>query len=252
MNLDTQKIFVALHEARKLPSTPAEDMEALISAAHAIHFIELGGHGYNFEDYLAGIQNTTAPALRTFATWEEANIWLKQDPLPPRAVTLLIGGARHSVAYCLDSGLPMPLRLPTVEELARLDGPAAQGRFGNILLALHEARDHLGAAQHREALACAEVALHYIQESGLSDDFAELLADTTSAPIPPVRSFATRDEADTWLKNHPRPPHGGWVRIGQERYSVGYWRESDRRVLLRVPAQEELKKTDGTAGGEEN
>jgi len=234
MSLDTHKLFVALHEARQLPSASPEDVEALVSAAYAIHFIELSGHEYNFEDYLAGFN------------------WPKNHPRPSQTTPLLMGGAHYCVAYSLDSGLPTLLRLPTAEALARLDEPTAQGRFGRILLTLHKARECLVSfPQHVEALTSAEVALHYIQESGLSDSFAEYLADTSSVPISPVRSFATRDEADTWLKNHPRPPHGGWVLIGQDRYSVGYWRESGRRVLLRVPTEEELKRVDDMKGEEE-
>lgn len=242
MSLDTSKLFAALHEARQLPSISAETVEALVSASHAIHFIELGGHEYNFEDYLTLFNTPSAPALRCFATREQAIQWLREHLASPRTATpVLIAGARYCVAYSLDSGLPTPLRIPTAEELKELDGPAAQGRFGRILLALHEARERPDSnPQHEEALTPAEVALHYIQESGLSDSFAEYLEQSSNIPIPAIRSFASREEADAWLENHPRPPHGGWVLIGQERYSVGYWRESGRRILLRVPTQEEL------------
>ncbi|WNG43351.1 hypothetical protein F0U60_04010 [Archangium minus] len=238
MSLDTSTLFTALHQARQRPGISAEDVAALVSAAHAIHFIELGGHEYNFEDYLTVFNAPAAPPIRSFATLDEASTWLKEHPITPRVATpLLIARARYCVAYSLESGLPTPLRIPTAEELKKLDSPMS--------LALHEARKHLGAVpEHEEALISIEVALQFIQESGLSNDFAGYLAEASNVPIPPIRSFTSLEEADTWLKNHPRPPHGGWVRIGQDRYSVGYWRESGRRVLLRVPTQEELNKAD--------
>ncbi len=59
-------------------------------------------------------------------------------------------------------------------------------------------------------------------------------------PPSPLCSFSTREEADAWLKNHPSPPHGASVRVGKEELSVGYWRESGLRTLLRFPESQDL------------
>jgi hypothetical protein len=71
--------------------------------------------------------------------------------------------------------------------------------------------------------------------------FESFLGSVDSRALPrSLCSFGTRQEADTWLSAHPRPPHGAQVEIAGERYSVGYSRDSGLRVLVRLPSQEEL------------
>ncbi|PTL80811.1 hypothetical protein [Vitiosangium sp. GDMCC 1.1324] len=82
-------------------------------------------------------------------------------------------------------------------------------------------------------------------ESGQLHSFERFLGNVDSEePTLPLCSFGTRQEADTWLSAHPRPPHGARVEIAGQSYSVGYSRDSGLRVLVRRPPLEELKRTE--------
>jgi hypothetical protein len=84
----------------------------------------------------------------------------------------------------------------------------------------------------------ALLSIHFILESAQSPLFEDFLGNFDSeSPCPPLCSFGTRHEADTWLNAHPRPPHGARVAIAGQRYSVGYSRDSELRVLVRGPTE---------------
>lgn len=88
--------------------------------------------------------------------------------------------------------------------------------------------------QAMEGLHCAALALHFIRETGCARDFARFLTHIDE-PLPPLCSFATREEADSWLGKHPRPPHGASVQIGAEVLTAGYQRDRDQRLLVLFP-----------------
>ena len=113
--------------------------------------------------------------------------------------------------------------------------------FDKTLVWLHEVEQRTETHEELDALKTAKIALHFIQAIGESYGFEDYLRNFNSkAPLDPLLSFATRQEADKWLKDHPAPPHGAVVRIAESRYSVGFDRKSGLRVLVRIPPTEEL------------
>ena len=77
-------------------------------------------------------------------------------------------------------------------------------------------------------------ALHFIASTGQHRAFSEYL-EHVEAGAPPyvMASFATREEAETWLRNHPNPPDSAHVLIANGYLDVFYDRETNRRRLLR-------------------
>jgi hypothetical protein len=106
--------------------------------------------------------------------------------------------------------------------------------------ALDQARAVLDSSpEELEALQSAALALHFIHAAGCAREFEHFLAHFDEH-LPLLCSFSTRDEAEAWLKNHPSPPDGATVQVGEEQLTVGYWPRSGRRVLLRVPKNDAL------------
>lgn len=113
--------------------------------------------------------------------------------------------------------------------------------FDKTLILLHKVEQRGGSQEELEALKTAKIALHFIQAIGESYGFEDYLQNFASKePLAPLLSFGKREEADSWLKNHPAPPHGAVICIADARYSVGFDRKSGLRVLVRIPADEEL------------
>ena len=87
-------------------------------------------------------------------------------------------------------------------------------------------------------LAAAE-ALRFINTTGQHYDFEDYRKDLESeGPAQVIAAFATREEAEDWLKNNPKPPHTASVLIADEYYTVYYSRERNLRRLLYNPTLE--------------
>ena len=87
-----------------------------------------------------------------------------------------------------------------------------------------------------ESLRAARIAFEFVmamgEDHGFADSRSTLFASTAT---PPRQSFATREEADTWLATQPQPPLPAVVAIGGARYFLGYHRLKQQRVLIRLP-----------------
>jgi hypothetical protein len=111
---------------------------------------------------------------------------------------------------------------------------------------IFEAMDLLGrihestpSPKERELLLAAAEALRFIQTTGQQYDFEDYReALRTEGPEMVIAAFATREEAEEWLKNHPKPPHLASVLVADEYHTVGYARESNLRRLLHTPSVE--------------
>jgi len=75
------------------------------------------------------------------------------------------------------------------------------------------------------------------EDHGFKEYLETLRSSRTS---PPLLSFSTREEAESWLAKQPEPPPPAVVAIGRDLYSVGYNRRHRLRVLLRIPMPQEL------------
>jgi hypothetical protein len=234
---EVARIVGPLRKAQEFLGNSPEAAEALLPAVNVPFFILGSGHAHNFEDYVAGFRGTVLPVLGDFASREEFNAWLQAHAVPPPRGALEIAGERYTLGSSRESGQPLLLRLPRVEDLRRPGSAQEQGR---LWLALDRAKEVLGASpEDMDALHSAALALHFVQEAGCAREFVHFL-EHFDEHRPPLCSFATREEADTWLKSHPSPPHGATVQVGEDELTVGYWPESGLRVLLRFPKDEEL------------
>ncbi len=238
MNRDElDRMVGALRKAQELLCGSPEVATALLPALNVSYFIMESGHAHNFEDYLAAFRGAPLAFLGVFSSREELDDWLKTHSAPPPRGTVEVADERYTLGYSRVRGKPLLLRLPPIADLRRPGGTTGQER---LWLALDQAHAVLSSAsEDLQGLDAAMLALHFLQEAGCVGEFEQFLAHFDE-PSPPLCSFSTREEADAWLKNHPSPPDGATVQVGEDEFTVGYWPKSGRRVLLHFPKYEAL------------
>ncbi|OJH37413.1 hypothetical protein BON30_29470 [Cystobacter ferrugineus] len=235
MSLDVDRVVGAIRKAQDALGASSELAEALLPALN-VSYVLLDGHGQNFEDYLAAFTGISLPSLGSFSSREEFDAWLKTHSEPPPSGSLRIARERYTLGYSRASGEPLLLLLPRIEDLWRPGGEEGRERLWRALDEAHSALS--SSPDDLEGLHSAALALHFIREAGCTRDFARFLAHLDE-PLPLLCSFATREEAESWLRKHPRPPHGASVQVGGEMLTVGYQRERDQRLLVCFPKNEE-------------
>jgi hypothetical protein len=240
MRADIEKICADIQEVETRLASP-EDREPYRAAALALTFIQYSGHLCNFEDYLDCLGRVVAVSgLFTFETRQEAEAWLRSHSAPERAAMVVIASIRYSVAYSPQSGARFLIRTPPWEELSSVRRTTSPD-MDRSLAALYSARERTGSPELTRSINTAVAALHFIWEGGLVSDFEDYLRRCKKdVPLPALRTFSTREEAEAWLNEHPRPPHFAPVEIAGQRYSVGYSRDRGIRALVRSPRREEL------------
>lgn len=232
---ELDKMVGAVRKAQEFLSGAPEAAEALLPALNVSYFIMESGHAHNFEDYLAAFRGASLPFLGAFPSREELDAWLKTHSVPPPRGAFEMASERYTLGYSRVRGQPLLLRLPSAANLRRPGGGEGQQR---LWLALDQAYAALSSSsEDLEGLHSAALALHFIQEAGCAKEFEHFLAHFDE-PTPPLCSFGTREEAEAWLKNHPSPPDGATVQVGEDELTVGYWPRSGRRALLHFPKYE--------------
>jgi hypothetical protein len=99
----------------------------------------------------------------------------------------------------------------------------------NLLGLIHEKTE---SAEEKELLLTAADALWFIDITGQQYEFDDYRQEfRTEGPEMVIASFATREEAEAWLKNHPRPPYMANVLIADQYHDVMYDRDSNFRKL---------------------
>ncbi|WP_375770266.1 head protein [Archangium gephyra] len=89
------------------------------------------------------------------------------------------------------------------------------------------------SVEERELLFTAVDALRFIETTGQQYEFNDYRQDLmTEGPAMVIASFATREEAEAWLKNHPKPPRRAAVLIADEYHTVYYRRDTNDRRLV--------------------
>jgi hypothetical protein len=106
-----------------------------------------------------------------------------------------------------------------------------QGLLGRTLKSTQSPRE-------RELFSVAAAALRFISETGSIYPFEDYLQRRGEAPPYAVASFKTREEADSWLQQHPEPPHGAFVLVADSYHIVMYVRELNDRRLFPHPILE--------------
>ena len=95
-----------------------------------------------------------------------------------------------------------------------------------------------------EALRVAAVALFYVRETQKLDDYREFFRSFYTPAIDYIvvaQTFATREEADTWLASG-KATEGDLVRISGQGFQVMSVRKGAGLRLVRMPLPEELMK----------
>jgi len=88
------------------------------------------------------------------------------------------------------------------------------------------------STEEKERLQFASDAIRFIYATGLTYDFEDYRASLdVDAPPPVIASFNTREEADTWMRNHPNPPHHANVLVSGEYYYASYSRKHNHRSI---------------------
>lgn len=106
----------------------------------------------------------------------------------------------------------------------------------NLLGLIHEKTE---SAEEKELLLTAADALQFIETTGQQYEFNDYRQDLrTEGPEMVLASFATREEAEVWLKNHPKPPRRAAVLIADEYHSIYSWRDTNDRKINYSPTLE--------------
>jgi hypothetical protein len=251
-----QRTLALLHGVERHASTP-EEHDALANSRHVLHFIRERNEAGEFEASLNRFSTGPRSPALSFTTKEDAEAWLQAHPAPPHGALMKAGEALYQVAYSRELGSRKLLPLPPQEEWARMEAseeeadeeprtlnPSHDTRFNvfdlfeKTCLHLHELEQRMSSPEELDALRTAKLAFHFVMNVGESlglEAYLETLEASMSSP--PVLSFATRQEADSWLAQQPEPPPPAVVAIGSGLYSVGYNRRRGGRVLLRIPTQ---------------
>ena len=243
MSLDIDAACGVLQKLQeRIGSPPGTD--PIKTAAIALHFIWGRGHLHNFEDYLDCFRLGDSPPPSSFETREQAEASLQQPMDPRSAHSVAIQGTRYCVGYSPEHGVRFLVRIPERDRLTTTIQPSPP-LISETLGVLRQARAHARTPEDKESVDIALLAIHFLLESNQSSHFERFLGifDSTIAE-PPLCTFSSRKEADTWLNAHPRPPHGAGVDIAGQHYSVGYARDVELRVLVRRPTLEELGLTE--------
>nr|QKW93596.1 hypothetical protein [Archangium sp.] len=109
---------------------------------------------------------------------------------------------------------------------------------------LREVERHASTSGQFDALKASRATLHFIAGRGETGEFKAFVESFDTAPVTPLLSFTTKAEADTWLREHPAPPHGALIRAANDFYTVVDARALHHRKLLRLPSPEEVTHTD--------
>lgn len=90
------------------------------------------------------------------------------------------------------------------------------------------------STEEKERLQFARDALWFILTTGLTYDFEDYRASLdVDAPPPVIASFNTREEAETWMRDHPNPPDHANVLISGEYHYAAYSRKHNDRTIRR-------------------
>jgi hypothetical protein len=264
MNSDLIKTTLTLlHEVERHVST-SDQSDALEASRITLYFILGRGEAGEFKEFLASFDTAPVTPLLSFTTQEEAETWLRNHPAPPHGALIRAADDFYTVVDARALNHRKLLRLPSPEELSRMDEageepeqeveeapeppkPGAGTRFSLFRLYertcydLHEMEKRMTSPEELAAIRTAKISFDFVMRMGEEYGFEAYLESLRSARTsPPFESFASREEADTWVATQPEPPPPSVVSIGSELYSVGYNRRRRLRLLIRIPTQREL------------
>jgi hypothetical protein len=250
-----------LQRVEQHASTP-EQLEALKNSKLTLHLILGRGESGEFAEFLKSRGQSYPPPFLSFTTKEEADAWLRNHPAPPHGATIEAAGESYTVAYRREPDFRKLLPLPSKEEMAQLEATEEEGEaeeevpppspshgtridffdcYKRTLFYLYELEQPPSSPEELMAIWTAKIAFDFIGYVGEWHGFEEYM-ESIRAPrnSRPLQSFATREDADSWLEHQPEPLPPAVVAIGSELFSVGYNRRRGLRLLIRIPPQQEL------------
>lgn len=256
-----QRTLAVLRDVERQAFTP-EQLDALRDSRTVLHFILGRGESGEFTAFFERFDTAPLTPLLSFPTLEEADAWLRNHPAPPHGAIIRAANELYSVADVRELHHRKLLRLPSPEEASPLDEneeaqdaeeeaapPTPRPDTSFSLLEsykrtcyhLSELEKRLSSHEQLEATRAARISFDFVMRMGEEHGFEDYLEGIRSARTSPtLRSFASREEADTWLMTQPEPPPPTVVAIGSNLYVAGYNRRGRLRVLTRLPAQQEL------------
>lgn len=104
---------------------------------------------------------------------------------------------------------------------------------------LAEIRATTHSQEQQELLDVIFDALLFIDSTGQTyafEDYREHLASDDPPRV--VASFNTREEADSWLRDHPNPPSSAYVLVAGQYHHLIYIREKNHRRIFPHPVLE--------------
>jgi hypothetical protein len=262
MNIELIKKTLSLLNEVERHASSSEQHDALKNSRVTLHFILGRGEAGEFEEFFESFDTAPLLPVLRFQTREDADIWLRNHPAPPHGAIIGAADALYTVAYMREPDFRKLLRVPSKEELAQMEeaedeedaedetappNPSDGTRFSFFNLYrwacfhLYVMEQRISSPEELEAIRTAKIAFDFVTYVGEEHGFEEYLEGIRSSRASrALLSFATRQEADAWLKNQPEPPPPAVIAIGNELYSVGYDRRRALRVLIRIPTQQEL------------
>ncbi|WP_043391421.1 hypothetical protein [Archangium violaceum] len=167
----------------------------------------------------------------------------KEEQSPEQA--RILGCARDALSFICSTG--QPYRFEDYRKRLQAENPSRERSPSGTdrVPAMHEpsrdlaaegfferSRDELRSEPERALALVIIDALRFIASTGQLDDFNRYLQELDSNEPPRVvASFDTREQAETWLKNHPSPPHCASILIAGRYHTVAYDRETNGRYL---------------------
>jgi hypothetical protein len=264
MNPDLIKMTLArLHEVERHAAT-SDQMDALEACRTTLYFIQGRGEAGEFAAFVESFDTAPVTPLLSFTTQDEADTWLLNHPAPPHGALVRAANDFYTVVDARALHHRKLLRLPPPEEVTQTDAageeaeqevesapeplkPSPGAKFSLFKLYertcydLHQMEKRMSSPEELEAIRTAKISFDFVMRVGEEYGFEEYLEGLRSArTAPPLESFTTREEADTWLATQPEPPPPTVVCIGNELYSVGYNRRRKMRLLIRIPTRREL------------
>ncbi|WPB74490.1 hypothetical protein KYC5002_36415 [Archangium violaceum] len=264
MNLDLIKMTLArLHEVERHAAT-SDQVDALKACRTMLCFIQGRGETGDFAVFVESFDTAPVTPLLSFTTKDEADTWLQNHPAPPHGALIRAANDFYTVVDARALQHRKLLRLPSPEEVTQTDEagdepdqeveetpepprPVFGTKFSLFKLYdrtcydLHQMEKRMSSPEELEAIRTARISFNFVMREGEEYGFEEYMESLRSArTAPPLVSFATHEEADSWLATQPEPPPPAVVSIGNELYSVGYNRRRKMRLLIRIPTQAEL------------
>jgi len=104
---------------------------------------------------------------------------------------------------------------------------------------LEELGANASAQEKQDVLDVLFDALLFIESTGQLHAFEDYRKHLVSDDPPRVlAAFGSREEADTWLKEHPEPPSSAYVLIAEQYHLLVYSRELQHRHIFPHPVLE--------------